>query len=402
MRMDSQGAGRPAACGWRALAVWLVLIPGLTGCDRPPPEPDRETGVTGLRLAQALGGDDVEGFRRADRARAFEFPRDHGPHAGFRNEWWYVTGNLDGPDGERLGFHITFFRVGLAPELAGERHWQASAWASPDIWMAHTAVVDPGAGHHGSEERFARDGAGLAGASTPVGRVWVEDWRLAGLDTPRWELDFSVGDDRLELQLRPQRAPVLQGEAGLSRKGPEPGDASYYYSVPRIAVSGEVYRNGDGGRLPVTGQAWMDREWSTSALDHDHAGWDWFALQFADGLDLMYYQLRRTDGSIHPFSKGRWMPAGDRRGQLLEREHVQLVPTRHARLASGNRYPVEWAMEIRPPGDGKMREFTVHAVRDEQEMETVIPYWEGAVDIRDRDGNHAGRGFVELTGYDTR
>lgn len=388
--------------GWawwmRPAVLALAMLPGLVGCDRPPADPGQESAVTGLRVAEALGGDDLDGFRRADQARAFEFPRDHGPHPGFRNEWWYVTGNLDGPDAERLGFHITFFRVGLAPVLAGSPHWQDSTWASPDIWMAHTAVVDLDADHHGSDERFVRAGAGLAGASTPVGRVWVEDWQLVGLDTQRWELEFAFGDYRLELELQPQRAPVLQGEAGLSRKGPESGDASYYYSVPRIAVTGKVWRNDD--LLPVTGQAWMDREWSTSALAGDQVGWDWFALQFDDGLDLMYYQLRRADGTAHPSSKGRWMPPGDAIGSPLEPDHVALSPTRYARMPSGNRYPVEWTLEVRPPGPDAGRGFTVHAVRDEQEMDTVIRYWEGAVDIRDREGERVGRGFVELTGYE--
>lgn len=380
------------------LLVLGGLVVLLAACGAPESPDGREAEVSGLRVSEALGGDATEGFRRAEAPRAFEFPRDHGPHPGFRNEWWYLTGNLDGPDGARFGFHITFFRVGLAPALGGHAEWQASDWASPDLWMVHTAVVDPQADHHASQERFVRDGAGLAGATRPVGRVWAEDWELKGLDGETWELQFSVQDYALDLELTSRRAPVLQGEAGLSQKGPEPGNASYYYSVPRMAVDGRI-RRGEDGTVPVSGQAWLDREWSTSALAEDQAGWDWFALQFEDGLDVMYYQLRRTDGEAHALSKGRWMPA-EAEDVALEPEHIRLEPTRFATQPSGNRYPVEWSMRIQPPGGYASREFVVRAIRDNQEMDTVIRYWEGAVDILDPDGTVTGRGFVELTGYD--
>ena len=376
----------------------MLLVGLLAACGGGEPSESDDSGVTGLRVSEALGGEDTTGFRRADAPRAFEFPRDHGPHPGFRNEWWYLTGNLDGPEGERFAFHVTFFRVGLAPELAGDTAWHESAWASPDLWMVHTAVLDRDAGFHASEERFVRDGGGLAGATEPVGRVWAEDWELAGLEGERWTLRFTVEDYVLSLELEPAREPVLQGEAGLSQKGPEPGDASYYYSMPRIAVAGEV-RRASGTALDVTGQAWMDREWSTSALAEDQAGWDWFALQLDDGLDVMYYQLRQEDGEPHPLSKGRWMSA-DADDRLLEPDQVELEPRRWATQPSGNRYPVEWAMRIAPPDGSAAREFTVRAIRDEQEMDTVIRYWEGAVDILDSEGQPVGRGFVELTGYD--
>lgn len=409
-RLSAQGdrwrSTRPRvspACGFlsgrlsRAVLVW-GLVGVLAACGGAEPPETEDSGITGLRVGEALGGEDTAGFRRADAPRAFEFPRDHGPHPGFRNEWWYLTGNLDGPEGERFGFHVTFFRVGLAPTLGGAAAWRVSDWASPDLWMVHTAVLDRAAGYHASEERFVRDGAGLAGATEPVGRVWAEDWVLDGLDADTWSLRFTVEGYALELALRPLRAPVLQGEAGLSRKGAGAGDASYYYSMPRIAVEGEV-RRASGAALPVTGQAWMDREWSTSALAEDQVGWDWFALQFDTGLDVMYYQLRRPDGRPHALSKGRWMPVeGDDR--LLAREHVELEARRWATQPSGNRYPVEWAMRIAPPDGSAPREFTVRAIRDAQEMDTVIRYWEGAVDILDGEGESVGRGFVELTGYD--
>ncbi|WP_018946331.1 lipocalin-like domain-containing protein [Thioalkalivibrio sp. AKL17] len=377
-----------------------VFLMALVACTGEPPEPD--AGVDGnggaLRVGDALGVEDVEGFRRADGPRAFEFPRDHGPHPGFRNEWWYLTGNLDDPDGGRHGFHITFFRVALAPELEGDPAFHGSSWATPRLWMAHAAILDVEGDWHGSEERFARDAAGLAGASEPAGRVWLEDWELAGLAGDTWDLRFTVDGRELELELDPERAPVLQGEAGLSQKGPEPGNASYYYSVPRIAARGTLRDANDDERL-LSGQAWLDREWSSGALAAGQIGWNWFALQFDDGTDLMYYQLRREDGAPHERSKGRWMPA-DAPDHELRPEHVELEPLRHARMPSGNRYPVVWAMTVTLPDGNSPRRFRVEAVREFQEMDTVIPYWEGAVDIRDEEGELLGRGFVELTGYE--
>lgn len=370
----------------------LVFALGGVGCAPGPSSvPGAEETVT--RLTEALGGTDTEGYLRADQPRDFAFPRDHGPHPGFRNEWWYITGNLDTENGDRLGFHITFFRVALAPSFAGSGAFLESPWVARHIWMAHTAITDVAGRRHVSEERFAREGAGLAGAAENGAKVWLEDWVLSGMETERWRLVLNAGPYALNLELTPAREPVLQGENGLSQKGREPGNASYYYSLPRIAVRGSVYKDGD--EQPVTGLAWLDREWSTSALDEDQVGWDWFALQLDDGTDIMYYQLRRSDGSPDPHSKGRWMPA-DRPDRLLQPDDVELVPLRHSRMASGRRYPVAWRLSLPEFG----RDLRIEAGLDQQEMESFIPYWEGAMDIRDRDGLPVGRGFVELTGYD--
>jgi len=376
----------------RALAGWVVAIGLVTGCgSEPAPPPSQEQAVT--RVSEALGGGDTAGYLRADRAREFRFPADHGPHEGYRNEWWYLTGNLDDEAGHRFGFHITFFRVALAPDFSGEAALRTSDWATRHIWMGHAAVIDVTGARHVSGERFAREAAGLAGAGTPAGDVWLEDWRLSGLAGERWQLSFDTGPFQLALDLQPLREPVLQGDAGLSQKGREPGNASYYYSVPRIQVSGVL--KDEGGERRVTGQAWLDREWSTSALDDGQVGWDWFALQLDDGTDLMYYQLRMRDGRPDARSKGRWMPAGGH-GKALRVEDVVITPTRFARTVSGMSYPVAWRLAI--PGEAV--DLRVEAVLDDQEMDSFIRYWEGAVDVRDPEGRLVGRGFVELTGYD--
>lgn len=371
-------------------SMLLALV--AAGC---VPEPslvsDAEETVT--RLTEALGGADTEGYLRAERPRDFVFPADHGPHTGFRNEWWYVTGNLDAENGDRFGFHITFFRVALAPRFEGDEAFRESPWSARHIWMAHAAITDVADRRHVSGERFAREGAGLAGAIDNGEKVWLEDWNLSGMDEDTWRLVLDTGPYALNLELVPARGPVLHGDGGLSQKGREPGNASYYYSVPRIAVRGSIRK--EGKEQPLTGQAWLDREWSTSALDEDQVGWDWFALQLDDGTDIMYYQLRRSDGSPDPLSKGRWMPA-DGPDRLLQPDHVELVPLRYSRMASGRRYPVAWRLSLPEFGT----DLRIEAVLDQQEMQSFIPYWEGAVDIRAPDGSRLGRGFVELTGYD--
>jgi len=397
---------RPSHSGWWAsavgrlrglhdrsiLALTVALVIGLAGCSGDPiPGTAAEQTVT--RLTEALGGTDTEGYLRADHSRSFRFPEDHGPHLGFRNEWWYITGNLDAENGDRFGFHITFFRVALAPRFSGDQAFRSSDWATRHIWMGHSAITDVSARRHVSEERFARESAGLAGATDPADAVWLEDWSLSGLGGDVWQLGMGSGPYALELELNPLRQPVLQGDAGLSQKGREPGNASFYYSVPRIAAEGTI-RNGQTTRW-VSGQAWLDREWSTSALDAEQVGWDWFALQLDDGTDIMYYQLRLEDGSPDPLSKGRWMPrsAPDR---LLRQRDVELVPRRFATMPSGRRYPVAWTLSLPEYG----RKLSIEAVLDRQEMGSFIPYWEGAVDVRDAEGRKIGRGFVELTGYD--
>lgn len=374
-------------------SAFFLLTTGLMGCGVQDSMPTNAESPEPMSLGEAMGGSDTEGYRRADRPRAFSFPEDHGPHEGFRNEWWYITGNLDSDAQDRIGFHITFFRVALAPAFSGKPEFRDSPWVTRHLWMGHSAVTDLGRDRHVAEERFAREGAGLAGAEADGVRIWLEDWTLEGLDSSAWQLQFGSGEYRLQLELEPLRDPVLQGDQGLSQKGREPGNASYYYSIPRLRVTGEI--EDDQGVREVTGLAWLDREWSTSALEEGQIGWDWFALQFFNGDSLMYYQLRRQDGSADSLSKGRWMPSsGPDLG--VHSDAIQLRPLRYARMTSGRRYPVEWEITW-PEADVQ---WTVVAIRDHQEMTSFIPYWEGAVDILDSSGNKVGRGFVEMTGYD--
>ena len=367
------------------LALPFLALLVLTACGE-----QRSAG--GLDVASALGGEASAGFARADRPRQFHFPEDHNAHPAFRNEWWYFTGQLAAPDGERFGYQVTFFRIALAPSSPP----RTSAWATRQLWMAHAALTAIDAEQHWHRERFARGALGLAGQQVEPFRVWLEDWALTGGDGGAfpWRLAIDAGDFALALTLGPQREPLLQGDGGLSQKSAEPGNASYYYSITRLTTAGTLTVGGT--QKPVSGLSWLDREWSTSALGEGQAGWDWFSLQLASGDDLMLYRLRRKDGSSDPHSAGMLLGADGRRRPLAA-DAFTLEPERWWRADSGTRYPVAWRLRV--PGEGL--DLHVEAAVDDQEMATAVRYWEGAVEVRNAgDGAAAGRGYLEMTGYD--
>ena len=112
------------------------------------------------QLSSLLGQDADAGFEKALTPRSFSFPADHGPHPSFRNEWWYVTGNLDDEDGRRFGFELTIFRFALAPSAPVS----PSAWRSNQIYIAHLAVTDVEREDFHVAQRYSRGALGLAGA----------------------------------------------------------------------------------------------------------------------------------------------------------------------------------------------------------------------------------------------
>jgi len=243
-----------------------------------------------------------------------------------------------------------------------------------------------------AEERFARGGAGLAGAQADPFRVWLEDWsmRSTGSGTFPVRLQAYTDEARIDLTVRPEKPLVLQGNRGLSQKGPGAGNASYYYSFTRLATDGTLVIDGDS--LPVSGTSWMDREWSTSALGPSQEGWDWFALQLDDGRDVMYYQLRNDDGTTSRFSKGTLVQP-DGTAQRLSQTEVSLDVLDTWTTPDGTHtYPIEWQLEI--PSEN----IDLHVVPlfRNQELDVFVRYWEGAVRV---EGSATGRGYVELTGY---
>lgn len=367
------------------------------GCEQRPDVPSAAPDTPDL---SALLGSARDGaYRQALEPRTFEFPRDHGPHDGYRNEWWYLTGHLDAANGRRFGYELTLFRFALSPDPPPA---QSSAWATNSIHVGHFAITDVEHGTFHVAERQARAAAGLAGAERDPVRVWLYDWSIqlrpgSGGSANRWRISAVDGANRLDLSLVPARAPVLQGDDGRSQKSAEPGNASYYYSIPRLTSTGTLEI--DGARYDVSGTSWLDREWSSSALADDQAGWDWFSLQLADGADLMYYQLRNKDGSPDPYSAGTLMPAGDAPVPLA-RDDVELTVLAHWDSPAGGRYPIEWRLAVPQAA----LDLHIRPVLQNQELDTWVRYWEGAVDVSGTRGNTPlnGRGYVEMTGYATR
>lgn len=367
----------------RRFLLLLLIADLLAGC--APPSGDSAEPDSGLQLSAVLGGDDTSGFLRATAPRTFSFPGDHGLHPGFRNEWWYFTGNLETAEGRRFGYQLTFFTAAVPPRAEVP---PVSEWHSERLWMAHLALTDVEAGVHHAVERFSRENPGLAGAQAEPLRVWLEDWQLTQTDAGgTWRLQAADGELALDLLLVAQKAPVLQGENGLSRKSPEPGNASYYYSLTRLQTRGTV-RSG-GGEFAVAGSSWLDREWSTSALAADQSGWDWFSLQFDDGRELMYYQLRDAAGQAHPNSLGNWTDAAATQS-LITPSSITLTELDHWTSPSGIRYTTAWNLAL----DGNA--WQIRAVLPDQWMNLTIPYWEGAVDIVDPTGTRVGRGYLEM------
>ena len=364
------------------LLLFLLLL-AAHGCSRDP--------ATGIDVADALGGVPDAGFARAVEPRIFRFPEDHRAHPAYRNEWWYLTGQLEDEGGARFGYQLTFFRIALAP-TAAERD---SAWATRQLWMAHAALSDIGAQTHQHEQRFARGALGLAGQAGSPFRVWLEDWTLIGGDNGEfpWTLEVETGDFSLALTLTPEREPVLQGVDGLSQKSAAAGNASYYYSITRLQTAGEL-RSG-GNTHTVAGSSWLDREWSTSALGDNQIGWDWFSLQLASGADLMLYRLRERGGGTDPHSAGSVLSAADRRVGLGAGD-FELDALRWWTSPDGARYPVAWRLRV--PGEDL--DLRVEALLDDQEMRTSVSYWEGAVGVWPFAGGESiGRGYLEMTGY---
>jgi len=344
-----------------------------------------------------------------------EFPRDQGPHPDFRQEWWYLTGNLDSADGQRFGFELMIFRFALAPatgdaaDVTSPTDSGPSPWRTRQIYLGHFAVTDVARHRFRFATKLARGALGLAGAQQNPFRVWIGNWQIAQVpgaepaaaasgssapEDPAWQLQAAGQGYALSLTARPLTGPVLNGERGLSRKSGEPGNATYYYSMPRISVAGTISRN--GRPLPVRGLAWLDREWGSGSLGPQETGWDWFGLQLGDGSCLMFYSLRDRDGTQDPYSAGTWLEA-DGRARPLSRGDVHIKVLEHWTDSSGARYPSRWRLVAPALG----LDVTVHPVLADQELVTSPRYWEGAVDVS---GTHSGRpvngrGYVELVGY---
>ena len=324
---------------------------------------------------------------------ALQFPRDHGAHPDHRIEWWYATGWLDRIEQRNAppcGFQVTFFRV-RTPLPAG-----ASRFTATHLLFAHVAVSDARVGHILHEERAARAGFGLAEASVTDTDVLIRNWRLRREPSGNYQAACHAREFALRLNLQPGQPVLLQGRDGFSQKGPAIDNASYYYSLPQLQVSGELTVRGK--REIVRGTAWLDHEWSSALMPPGASGWDWLGLNLDDGGALMAFQLRAQDLSAPAvWSSAKWRQADS----VLQpaRSAIAFAPTRHWISPQGGRYPVETRITV------GSRTLHLRPLFDAQELHAQTmgnTYWEGAVTAYDGAGATAkrvGRGYWELTGY---
>lgn len=354
------------------------------------------TDDSGVSLSKAMGDVENENFRKAVEKRKLVFPDDHGPHSDFRTEWWYFTGNLTTDNNRKFGYQFTIFRTALSKEKPERK----TDWNSNQIYMAHFAVTDIDGNKFYFDEKFSREGNNLAGAQANPFKVWLEDWKIiqtevrAAFDLPVMSITAKSEKAEIDFKLETVKPIVLQGDEGLSQKGKQQGNASYYYSYTRLKTEGKIIL--DGKEFSVNGFSWMDREWSTSALSEDQAGWDWFALQLNDNTEIMYYQMRKNDGTPDVFSKGVLVNK-DGTSQLLNKDDVILNVKDYWKSPTSEKYPSRWRLQI----PEKEIDLNIIPAIKNQLMDVAVRYWEGSVII---DGTKSGakitgRGYVELTGY---
>ncbi len=357
--------------GRRRSLAWLAALLA---------SPGSSAAVTGHRSPVTSFAPVAPGYR-------LQFPRDEGAHPDFRLEWWYLTGWLEDAARQPFGFQVTFFRA-----RPGLKHDNPSAFAPRHIVISHAALSDPARGRLMHAQRAARAGLDLAGADAGRMRVWIDDWSLEFRDDA-YRARIPARDLQLDLTFNRTQPPLLQGNAGFSRKGPSPAAASYYYSQPHLTVAGSIAPAGRS--RPVTGTAWLDHEWSSQYLEQEAAGWDWIGINLDGGAALMAFRMRDRRGD------SRWAGAtlrgADGRARSYAPAEVRFTPGRRWRSPrTGADYPVSWRVQV-----GEL-EIAIEPLFDDQENDTRAStgtiYWEGAVRAL-VGGKTAGRGYLELTGY---
>jgi predicted secreted hydrolase len=333
----------------------------------------------------------ADGWSLAVPGYQITLPLDHLPHYGFRTEWWYFTGNLRGKDGREFGYQVTFFRYGYRP--VRKRIPMRSRFVMDDLKFAHFAVTDINNKQFYYDSRVSRGAFGEAGFGSGKRLAWIDNWELSYASD--FHLHAASANHSIDLQLKPTKPAVLEGENGLSQKAAGIGRASYYYSITRLTTSGSITIGNDTHE--VTGNSWFDREWATNQLAEGQVGWNWFGIQFTDGSDLMLYQMRLRNGGIDPYSCGKWIDAD---GSIVDLgvNDFELTSLKSWQSPSTKvSYPIEWTLRI-----PKLNLDLVIVPRVEnQELNLSVVYWEGAIKLRGERGNKPvdGVGYMELTGY---
>ncbi len=339
------------------------------------------------------------------------FPRDHASHPRTRIEWWYITGHTRfgaAADNKTYGFQLTFFRTRVDATQQLD-----SRFAARQLLFAHAAISDVSGRRFHHDQRIARQGFGVAEASDQDLDVRLRNWRLVRRND-QYQARIVADDFQLSLDFSPTGPVLLQGDQGWSRKGPQPAQASHYYSHPQLAFEGQIGIAGErtavsgaGGRnldstrfTPVDGAAWLDHEWSDSLLDPEAVGWDWTGINLFDGSALTAFRIRDKLGqTLWDGGSLRHPKLGDGiRPYVFARGEAVFQPVRGWKSPrTQTTYPVEWL--LRTPAD----HYVLRALLDDQELDsrnsTGAIYWEGLCDLFNSRRQHVGRGYLEMTGY---
>ena len=353
--------------------------------------------VIACMVATAFAGATAEPSRTADgymEATApwdWHFPSDHGRHDGFKTEWWYFTGNVSDSSGRPFGFELTFFRTALTPQTIQRK----SGWALRDLYFAHGAISDLRDKIFLFKDRIERGRPGFAWADDAKLDVTLLDWVAQSDDRNDIHLVSKSDDFAIDLTCAPGRGPILEGPAGVNRKGPTIEQASYYYSMTRLPTTGTLSVKGQ--TFGVSGQTWMDHEFSSNALSADQVGWDWMGLNLADGNDLMVYRMRNKTGGNNYLSATLIPPQGP--PQYLNATQLALTgDDPWTSQESGGTYPQRWRLRAGPLGD-----LTIQSAMPGQELltgdTTHVDYFEGSCRVTDANGKPDGQGYLEMTGY---
>jgi len=335
-------------------------------------------------------------------------PRDDGPHDRL-TEWWYYTGHLRADDGSRYGFEYVIFR--------------AERGRFPVSWVSHLALTDEAGDRFLYSQRLAvgdqvdRSPRGADGEPTgfDLSLVAADPADPTAEPGPAWTMRGSDGHDRLDAMLGPAEAAAAGAPGGIgldltlaATKAPAfhdhdgwidfgPAGGSYYYSRTAMTATGSLTL--DGRPLRVEGTSWFDHQWG-DFISVGGGGWDWFAVNLADGTDLTLSLVREADGS-YPLVYGTVVdPDGTVRH--LDRDAFSVeVTDRWVSPSSGADYPAAWTVRI--PGEDLV--IKLHPTVADQELDTRattgVIYWEGSQVVQAMRGGVAlgGEGYVELTGY---
>lgn len=393
--------------------VWAVVgLMLIGGCDKTPSPQNTQSKSMANVVGKTSTNQDDLAFIPVVPGYRFEFPRDHLAHNNFRQEWWYLTANLTTETGEQLGAQWTQFRVALKPPTPQKTTLQTtvpqvtdampkseSTWVTQQLYLAHSALTSSNA--HLAHEKWSRRHSEFTEVKLEPYQIRLDNWRWQSETNALFPATLTVEnpDFSYQLKLNSQAPLQYQGANGYSLKSRDGQVASYYYSQPFIEISGEINRNGKVER--VTGQGWLDREWSSQFLTKTQQGWDWFALRLNDDSTLMLFQLRDQSPAesakntpISAFYSARRMFADGTGRNINSTDNpndIQMTPLQWQHTVNGD-YPISWQVKI--PSENI--DLTITPLNPNSAMPLSTPYWEGPVQLS---GSHTGTGYMELTGY---